>query len=608
MFRTIQQRIAIPYLLLILVSMLGLGLYLSRQARQSYLANLQASLAVQASLIGDAITPHLAPPAQPGALQPPAADFQSLAERWAAITNARVTIISTSGIVLGDSARDPGEMENHLNRPEIQQAQRSGTGTALRFSTTTAMNTLYHAIAVKVNGETAAYVRLGAPLERIEQDVSALQRALVSVALLASLLAGLAALWIAASTTQPLRQLTEAARRMATGDFQGRINPTTSDEIADLARAFNHLSARLAARIQELESERSKLSAVLDEMSDGVVIVDPQGRVVILNAIAEQIFNVEAAAVMGNTLAEALRHHQIVELWQQTLSSGELHSQPLELSANRLYLQAAALPMAPENPGYVILFFQNLTRTRYLETVRRDFISNLSHELRTPLASLKALTETLQEGALDDPPAARRFLQRIETEVDALSQMVNELLELARIESGKIPLKMRPVSPLEIILAAVDRLRLQAERAGLEVKVNCPPDLPQILADPLRLEQVLGNLLHNAIKFTPAGGQIILSASLLDTSSLNAANAPLGGCEPNAAVLFTVEDTGVGIHPDDLPRIFERFYKADRARSSGGTGLGLAIARHTIEAHSGRIWAQSVEGQGSTFYFCIPVA
>jgi two-component system phosphate regulon sensor histidine kinase PhoR len=193
MFRTIQQRIAIPYLLLILVSMLGLGLYLSRQARQSYLANLQASLAVQASLIGDAITPHLASPAQPGALQPPAADFQSLAERWAAITNARVTIISTSGIVLGDSARDPDEMENHLNRPEIQQAQRSGTGTALRFSTTTATNTLYHAIAVKVNGETAAYVRLGAPLERIEQDVSALQRALVSVALLASLLARLTA-------------------------------------------------------------------------------------------------------------------------------------------------------------------------------------------------------------------------------------------------------------------------------------------------------------------------------------------------------------------------------------------------------------------------------
>jgi two-component system phosphate regulon sensor histidine kinase PhoR len=499
-------------------------------------------------------------------------------------------------------------MENHLNRPEIQLAQRSGEGASTRFSASIAMQMVYHAVAVKVDGQTAAFVRLATPLERVNQDVSALRSAVISVALLVSLLAGLAAIWIAASTTRPLRQLTDAARRMASGDFQGRINPTTADEISDLARAFNHLSNRLAARIQELEGERSKLAAVLNEMSDGVVIVDPQGRVGIINAAAQEMFSVQAASVAGHTLAEALRYHQVVELWQLTTSSGELHSYPMELSADRLYLQAAAVPMGAENPGYVILLFQNLTRTRYLETVRRDFISNISHELRTPLASLKALTETLQEGALEDPPAARRFLQRIETEVDALSQMVNELLELSRIESGKVPLQMRPVSPLEIIQISVDRLHLQAERAGLQVTIDCPADLPHILADPLRLEQVLGNLLHNAIKFTATGGNIRLSARLLDADSLRTGGIPLGGCESGSAVLFTVEDTGSGIHPDDLPRIFERFYKADRARSTGGTGLGLAIARHTIEAHSGRIWAQSVEGSGSTFFFCIPVA
>jgi two-component system, OmpR family, phosphate regulon sensor histidine kinase PhoR len=235
-----------------------------------------------------------------------------------------------------------------------------------------------------------------------------------------------------------------------------------------------------------------------------------------------------------------------------------------------------------------LLLFQNLTRVRHLETVRQDFISNISHELRTPLASLKALTDTLQESALDDPPAARRFLQRIETEVDALSLMVSELLELSRIESGRVPLKMEAVSASDLIDQAVERLRLQAERAGLNVETTCQQDLPSVLADSSRLEQVLVNLLHNAIKFTPTGGIITVGAQLSEDN-----------------VLFSVKDTGIGIPTDDLSRIFERFYKTDRARSGGGTGLGLAIARHLVEAHGGRIWAESVEGQGSIFYFTV---
>jgi two-component system phosphate regulon sensor histidine kinase PhoR len=242
-------------------------------------------------------------------------------------------------------------------------------------------------------------------------------------------------------------------------------------------------------------------------------------------------------------------------------------------------------------PGSTLLVFQNLTRIHRLETVRRDFVSNVSHELRTPLASLKALTETLQEGALEDPPAARRFLKRMEDEIDNLTQMVRELLDLSRIESGRVPFDRLSVNPMMMMGNAVERMRLQAERGGLNIQVDASQSLPEVMADADRIEAVLVNLLHNAIKFTPPSGQIVVSAR-----------------QDGDKVVFSVRDTGIGIKPEDLSRIFERFYKADQSRSGGGTGLGLSIARHTIEAHQGSIWADSHPGQGSTFYFTLPVA
>jgi two-component system phosphate regulon sensor histidine kinase PhoR len=241
--------------------------------------------------------------------------------------------------------------------------------------------------------------------------------------------------------------------------------------------------------------------------------------------------------------------------------------------------------------GEVLMVFQNLTRVRRLETVRRDFISNISHELRTPLASLKALVETLQEGALEDPPAARRFLKQMEIEIDNLTQMVQEVLELTRIESGRVPLELKTIDPCEFLDSSIERMKLQAERAGLTLRLECTPDLPAVRADSGRMMQVFVNLIHNAIKFTQPGGEIIVSASPQEKE-----------------VVFSVKDTGVGIASEDLTRIFERFYKADRSRSGGGTGLGLSIARHMVEAHGGRIWVESELNVGSTFYFTLPMA
>ena len=322
-------------------------------------------------------------------------------------------------------------------------------------------------------------------------------------------------------------------------------------------------------------------------MTDGVLIADAGGKVTLANPAAEGLFEVKNA--IGHTVAEVLRQHKLVEAWRRSRETGLPQEESVELSARRQFLQLVVLP--DQQSGGSLLLVQNLTRVRRLETIRRDFISNVSHELRTPLASLKALTETLRDGALEDPKAAHRFLGRIETEVDALTQMAQELLELTRIESGQVPLEFKAIPAASLLLSAADRMRAQAERAGLVIRLGAPQDTTNVRADPSRLEQVLVNLIHNALKFTHPGGEVVLSVQT-----------------EKEVVRFAVRDTGVGIPVDDLERIFERFYKADRARSGGGTGLGLSIARHIVEAHGGSIWAESEEGRGSTFYFTIPLA
>ncbi|MEJ2601056.1 MAG: ATP-binding protein [Anaerolineales bacterium] len=584
MFHSIRLRITLPFAILFVATMIGLGLYLSSFLRQTYLNEYQNQLQSEATLLADQLTPLIVQGA-------PHSEINSMAQHWSTLLNTRVTIVASDGTVIGESQQDPSDLENHLTRPEISAAIASGQGSSTRFSNTVGYPMLYVALPVKQDGQILAVVRLALPLQQLEANIANLQRSLVGATLLATLLVILLASIIASRTTRPLRDLTEAARRMSAGALDARLIPTTSDEVGELTRAFNLMAVQLHGQIEALETARSRMAAVLNEMTDGVLIADADGLVQLLNPAAEHMFNIQADDAIGHTLAEVLRQHQLVELWQKCRQSGETQTAPIELTGNRLYLQGVVTPLGTTMPGSILLLFQNLTRIRQLETVRRDFISNISHELRTPLASLKALTDTLQEGALDDPPMAHRFLERMETEVDSLGLMVTELLELARIESGRVPLQLIAVPAAELVHGAVERLRLQAERAGLSVTIECSDDLPQVLADPTRLEQVIVNLLHNAIKFTPTGGSITV------------------GAQPEGeAVRFFVRDSGVGIPSEDLPRIFERFYKADRARSGGGTGLGLAISRHLVEAHGGEIKAESEERKGSTFSFVIPQA
>lgn len=363
--------------------------------------------------------------------------------------------------------------------------------------------------------------------------------------------------------------------------------PTDLRQIENLSNAIASLKTTFDLQLSTKISENARLSTVLEQLTDGVIIADASGLIQFANPAAQKLF--ETSNALGHSVTEIVRNHQLVDAWRRCQQTRETQSESVELPARHQFLQLIAIPDA--HASGILLLVQDLTRVRKLETVRRDFISNVSHELRTPLASLKALTETLQGGALADPDAGPRFLGRISTEVDALTQMAQELLDLSRIESGQVELVLAPLAPKDLVTSAADRMRMQAERAGLKLSVKCQEGLQNIRADKSRLEQVLVNIIHNAVKFTKPGGEIVLVAESV-----------IGG------IRFAVRDSGVGIPAESLSRIFERFYRVDRSRTGSGTGLGLSISKHIIEAHGGKIWAESEEGRGSTFYFEIPAS
>ena len=616
---SIRWRIAIPYIFLILLAMAGLFLYLSDLVRDTYLDSLEAQLTSEARLIGDAL-------ASSSAWDQPDGSFDPVVWHYADLLGTRVTIIGADGTVLGESHEDRTQMDNHLYRPEVQQALSTGRGSSIRYSQTVKYEMMYAAVPVEIDEVDApsewrhpgvvGIVRVALSLRQIEANVARLRSAILAATLLAALSAAVLAVLIAERTARPIRELTKVVQYMAEGDLSRRILPTKRDEVGTLTRAFNQMSDRLRGTIAKLVEERTRLAAVLDNMADGVLITDGEGHVRLINPAAARLLGADEEAALGRPFALVARDHRIIRLWQQCCAEGEEQFESVEMGRQGPFLQAIATPLREAGPQGSLVILQDLTRVRRLETVRRDFVSNISHELRTPLASLKALVDTLRDGALEDPPAAQRFLNRMETEVDALTHMVRELLELSRIESGQVPFRLTPVGVADVVCPPVERLRPQAERADLELTVDLPSGLPRIPADAERVQQVITNVIHNAIKFTPKDGQIHVSGSefqvlhdgTIQPETLNL-RPRIGTCEalsPGDWVLITVRDTGVGIPADDLPRIFERFYKADRARSGGGTGLGLAIAKHIVQAHGGCLWAESVEGRGATFYVAFP--
>jgi two-component system phosphate regulon sensor histidine kinase PhoR len=579
-FRSIRWRIGIVFAVLIIACISGLGAYLSHITRSDHLDTLRTQLSDQAQLIGDDSAPYFSGN-QTGALD-------ALAKRLGKQIGERITIINKDGVVLGDSEEDPTTMDNHATRSEVIEALSKGTGSSIRYSTTLRYNMMYVAVPITSNGEVVGISRVSLPLTEIDKSLEHVNRIIIIGAAIAAIIAILLAFQILRITTEPVKKLTQLSSKIAQGELDQVIQITSRDEVGELARAFNLMSVRLKEMVALITNERDRMATILSTIGDAIFMVDGNSRVTTMNRAAENIFQVSVEKALGRTFIEIVRDHELNDVLQRCLSTKKQETGAVEIKPQKQFLSVIATPLSGDSG--CLVHVQDLTELRRLEMIRQDFISNISHELRTPIASVKALAETLHQGAVEDPSVAKDFLSKINAEADRLAQMVQELGELSRIESGEVTLLKKEIAVAEAIGHAVDRLGAQANRAGLKLQVDASANLPKVMVDEARIEQVLVNIIHNAIKFTPSGGRITISAKVKDTD-----------------ILVSVSDTGVGIPPDDLPRIFERFYKADKSRSGGGTGLGLAIAKHIVEAHRGRIWAESVEGRGSSFNFTLPL-
>jgi two-component system phosphate regulon sensor histidine kinase PhoR len=390
--------------------------------------------------------------------------------------------------------------------------------------------------------------------------------------------------------TEALKTIENSLQKQEIAKISNRSIQKMPLEIENLYLKIRESDLQNSSAQASLIADKKMFDSILENMTDGILIADKNGMVSMINHSANQLFQIRYQDAINHSLAEVSRDYRITELFEKCLKTHNQETISFEIAPDKTFIQCIATPLDPEAPGNILFLIQDLTRIHQLEIIRRDFVSNVSHELRTPLTSLKLITETLVEGTVDDPVIVKNFIIKMSSEVDNLTQLVEELLELSKIESGRVQLEKKFMKPYDLINNACERMQLQAKRAGLELKNSCSLDLPSIFIDQTRLEQVLLNLIHNAIKFTPPGGKVEVSAY-----------------QEASSIIFYVKDNGKGIPPKDLERIFERFYKTDRSRSEKGTGLGLSISRHLVEAHQGKIWAESQVGLGSTFYFSIPL-
>jgi len=583
MFSSIQWRITVTFVLLILISIGGLGIYLASHVRNAEISNLRIQLETDARLAAQAALPGLTEAGGQQALA-------ELAKTYWKQTGARVTIIALDGTVLGDSQEDPSIMENHATRPEVVDALSTGIGQSIRYSTTVQQQMMYLAVPVISKDKPVGIARTALPLAAVERSVNRVVTPVVLSAAIATLLAILAAVFVARTTTRPLRQLAASAKRIAAGEFDQQINTGTTDESGQLAHAFNEMAQSVKTMMADISAERNKLATVLANMADGVIMTDRERTVLLANDAAQSMFGFKEKDVLGYPLVQAVHDYEIVDIAKKCLEIGKEQAAELELGTPKRFLRVIAIPLVTGRPAGILLLFQDLTQMKNLQTMRREFVGNISHELRTPLTTIKAIVETLRDSTIDNQSVAKDFLGKIDAEVDRMAQMVDELTELSRIETGRGKLNLEPANLNKLVAEVTARLAPQAERQDVSLNTQLHADIPLVEADGERIQQVILNLLHNAIKFTPAGGKVTISTELGENS-----------------IIVNVADTGIGISEGDLPHVFERFYKADKARSGSGTGLGLAIAKHIVQAHGGNIWVQSQEGKGSTFSFKLPL-
>lgn len=532
-----------------------------------------------------------------------AAYLESQAKRFKELADMRVTYIRPDGVVLGDSDHDPATMENHSNRREVKEALASGVGSSIRRSATLGESMLYVAMPVQEGGQTVGIVRLAVSLKDVERSLANMWLALVSGLVILFVIAAFISYRIARSVTRPLERMTSAAKQMASMDYEIRIPAgDKKDEVSELARALNAMAESLQGQLAEIRQNEVRLQSVLDNMNNGVVMIDPDGRIKLYNRSAERLLGSTAKERVGRGYGEAKQQYELVQLIREALQSHEpLHEELTVYYPEERLLELNFVPMLmneDQEPG-LLLVLQDVTAIRRLERMRSEFVANVSHELKTPVAAVKGFAETLLAGAVNDPETAQSFLTIIHDESERLNRLIGDILELSKIESRRSPLQFSPVDLQAFMERLVGFMSTEAAKKNIRLDWQVEEGL-FVEADEDRLGQILLNLLQNGINYTPDGGSVRVKAEVVESGD------PENGEE---RVRITVSDTGIGIPKKDLPRIFERFYRVDKARSrsSGGTGLGLSIVKHLAELHHGSIRVESTVGVGSHFILELPL-
>ena len=582
-------KLGLAFLALLLGVLLAVDFYAARALRHGYeRTGFEQLAAIARMALARPLQIPTFPPASPGDL-----DSLRLWTREMAASGARVTVISSTGLVMADSEADPATMENHANRPEIRAAFERGQGQSVRHSVTLGRDLLYYAVREDLPAGAAVVLRFSLPLARVDEEMGEFRRRLWLASLVILLLAGAASLLVSRAFSHRVERLKTFSRRVALGDFRPLASEHGSDALGDLALSLNETATHLDQTIRALTEERNLSAAILASMVEGVAVINAAQRLVFSNRAFGEILDLGVEPKEGSALVEVARQSELIAAVRRVLAGeagvqGEIVTGTLR---QRFFAVTVSAVQAGASSGAVIVL-HDITDLRRLERVRRDFVANVSHEFRTPLTAIQGFAETLLGGALDDRENRRRFLEIILEHARRLARLTDDLLELSQIEVERFELEIRPLPVSQLLDTCIETTRPRAAEKQLALTVDCPPGLPEIAGDRRRLSEVLQNLLDNAVQYTPPGGRI-------------AVRARAEGRE----VLVTVSDTGIGIPQADLTRIFERFYRVDTARSRevGGTGLGLSIAKHIVEVHGGHIWVESELGQGSRFHFTVPI-
>lgn len=583
-FRT---KLVLSYIILIVLITSSFYLYFDHSLQKEMIAESRGNLASQTQLARLLVmsNPKLSSP-------------QQLAESIGTVIKARVTLIAPDGTVIGDS--DVGQsrlaqLENHLKRPEVQEALKGGNGSAVRHSDTLRTSMLYSA-ATYGRETTGGVIRLAMPLEYLASAKSSLHGVVGGATAVTILIALLFSYILSNLTSKPLRDMAAAAARIGYGGSKARIPVVSNDEIGSLATVLNDMSERIEDQVQHLSAEKQRLDTILRSMGEGIMVTAPDGVITLVNPAFRRLFSI-TGEVEGKKLVEISRHPDLLASYNELAAAGvdelvrEIAIQPHNIT---LFTHWVPLNVDGVKQG-VVAVFHDISDLKKAENMRRDFVANVSHELRTPVTIIKGYAETLLDGALEaDPARAVRFVEIISSHSERLTNLINDILTLSSLETKEALIELNPLDVSGTVTKACTLLQERAVQKHIAIhNETTGGTLSRVMADQGRLEQVVVNLLENSIKYTPDGGSVRLFAE-----------------EDGEFIRVSVADTGIGIPFKDLPRIFERFYRVDEARTreQGGTGLGLAIVKHIVQLHGGAVAVTSEPGQGSVFSFTLKKA